>query len=227
MVSVIIPVYNESKTIVEIINRITVIDLDKDIVVVDDGSTDGTGELLKTINDPRIKVITHERNYGKGRAVRTGIKAADGGIILIQDADLEYDPGDYPKLIEPIVSGKADVVYGSRCYDRMTARDKIFNIFMFGRWFLTKAANILYGARITDEPCGYKVFRSEVLKSIPLTSDRFGFCPEVTAKLSRRGYKIHEVKVNYNPRRVWEGKKITLRDGIEAVCILLKYRFWT
>lgn len=228
MLSIIIPAYNEKSSIKEIINKVKAVMIQKEIIIVDDGSVDGTRQILKEIKDPEIKIILHERNYGKGYAVRTGIKAAAGDIIIIQDADLEYDPNDYEALIEPILSGKADVVYGSRWLNKHKFHDGPlpFNAFRFGRWLLTVLTNLLYGTRITDEPCCYKVFKANVIKNIPLVCERFEFCPEVTAKVSRRGYKIYEVPVNYYPRSFKEGKKIGYYDGLEALATLLKYRFW-
>lgn len=225
MLSVIIPVYNEKSTIKEIINRVKAVRILKEVILIDDGSTDGTREILKEIKDTEIKVVFHEKNYGKGYAVRTGIQAAIGGIIIIQDADLEYDPNDYVALVEPILSGKAEVVYGSRWLNQGLSKTP-FNLFRFGRWFLTVLTNLLYGTKITDGSCCYKVFKTEVIKSIPLTCERFEFCPEITARLSRRGYKICEVPVSYHPRTFKEGKKIKHRDGLEALVTLLKYRFW-
>lgn len=227
MLSVIIPVYNEKSTIREIIDRVKAVRIPKEIIVIDDGSTDGTRQMLEEIEDPEVKVVFHDKNYGKGYAVRTGIKSAIGDIIIIQDADLEYDPNDYAALIEPIISGEASVVYGSRWLrHKLGNRPWPFNLFRFGRWFLTALTNLLYGTKLTDEPCCYKVFKAEVIKNIPLTCKRFEFCPEITAKVSRKGYKIYEVPVNYYPRSFKEGKKIRYSDGLEALVALLKYRFW-
>lgn len=225
MLSVIIPVYNEKITIREIINRVKAVRIPKEIIVIDDGSTDGTRQILEEIKDPEVKVVFHEKNCGKGHAVRTGIGDAIGDIILIQDADLEYDPNDYTALIQPILSNKAEVVYGSR-WLKHGLNEAPLNLFRFARWILTLLTNLLYGIKITDEPCCYKVFKAEVIKDIPLTCERFEFCPEITAKLSRKGHKIHEVPVSYHPRTFEEGKKINYRDGIEAVFTLLRYRFW-
>ncbi|MBU1147871.1 MAG: glycosyltransferase family 2 protein [Candidatus Omnitrophica bacterium] len=225
MISVIIPAYNERDSIEEIISRVKEIGISKEIIIVDDGSTDGTRQVLEGMHDPEIKVLFHEKNYGKGHAIRTAIKAVTKDIVIIQDADLEYSPRDYPALIKPIVSNKAEVVYGSRWLKK--GLNKVpFNLFRFGRWLLTSLTNLLYGINITDEPCCYKVFKKEVIKSIPLECERFEFCPEITAKLARRGYKIYEVPVSYDPRGIEDGKKITYRDGLEAVATLLKYRFW-
>jgi len=225
MLSVIIPAYNEKSTIREIINRVKAVKILKEVIVIDDGSTDGTREILKEIKDPEIKVVFHEKNYGKSHAIRTGIEAAIGGIIIIQDADLEYDPNDYAALIEPILSGRAEVVYGSRWLNQGFSKTP-FNLFRFGRWFLTILTNLLYRTKITDEPCCYKVFKAEVIKNISLVCEGFEFCPEITAKVSRKGYKIYEVPVSYYPRSFEEGKKIKYSDGLEALVTLLKYRFW-
>lgn len=228
MLSIIIPAYNEKNSIIEIIDRVNAVMLNKEIIIVDDGSTDGTRQILKEIKNPKIKVMLHDRNYGKGYAVRTGIKAATGDIIIIQDADLEYDPNDYAALIEPILLGKAEVVYGSRWlkHPMFHGGSLPFNAFRLGRWLLTALTNLLYGTNITDEPCCYKVFKANVIKNIPLACKRFEFCPEITAKVSRRGYKICEIPVNYYPRTFKEGKKIGYYDGLEALVTLLKYRFW-
>lgn len=224
MLSVIIPVYNEKDTIIEIIDKVKEVRIPKEIIIVDDGSTDGTRQLLEKIDDPEIKVLFHEKNYGKGHAIRTGIKAVTKDIVIIQDADLEYNPREYPALLKPIVTNKAEVVYGSRWLKK--GLNKVpFNLFRFGRWFLTCLTNLLYGASITDEPCCYKVFKTEVLKGISLECEGFEFCPEVTAKVLKKGYKIYEVPISYSPRTLKEGKKIKYSDGVTAVFTLLKYRF--
>ena len=224
-VSIIVPVYNEKDTICEILKKIERVSLDKEILIVDDGSNDGTKELLKKIEIPNLTVLYNNTNYGKGYAIRKGIEHVKGDIVLIQDADLEYDPNDYHALIEPIISGNADVVYGSRWLEHGLNKTP-FNLFRFGRWFLTVLTNLLYGTTLTDEPCCYKVFKTEVIKNIPLVCEGFEFCPEITAKVSRKGYKIYEVPVNYYPRSFEDGKKITYKDGLEAVVTLLKYRLW-
>lgn len=220
-VSVIIPVYNERDTIAETIRRVRSSPVDKEIVVVDDASTDDTPSVLETLSGPDLKLIRQPANQGKGAAIRRALQEASGDIILIQDADLEYDPADYPKLIEPIESGEADVVYGTRApeFRGMRLPHRIFN------WSAARLANLLYRAGITDEATCYKVFRAEVLKSIPLTCRRFEFCPEVTAKVRKRGIRIHEVPVAYQARSVGAGKKIRWWDGVEALWTLIKYRF--
>ena len=223
--SVIIPVYNERATIREILNRVRAVDvgMEKEIIVVDDGSTDGTRELLRE-EEARgdILLVFHERNQGKGAAVRTGIERASGDIILIQDADLEYDPRDYPQLLQPLIEGKASVVYGSRF---LGPRKAMLFWHALGNKFLTLVTNILYDSILSDMETGYKAFRAEVIKGIPLRSRRFEFEPEVTAKILKRGHRIYEVPISYTGREYHEGKKITWRDGFIALWTLIKYRF--
>jgi glycosyltransferase involved in cell wall biosynthesis len=222
--SIIIPCYNEKNTILDILGKIEVVSLDKEIIIVDDCSTDGTREILKSLSlNAKAKVYFHDQNQGKGAAIRTGIKHVEGDIVIIQDADLEYDPNDYYELVKPIVEGKAEVVYGSRLLH------KGFSIsylrYYLGGLVLSWMTNLLYGIHITDEPTCYKVFKTEVLKGINLKCKRFEFCPEVTAKISKKKIKIYEVPISYDPRRLEEGKKIGWWDGVEAVWTLLKYRF--
>lgn len=222
--SVIIPVYNEEKTLEAIIDKIERVGIEKELIVVDDGSTDGTAEILDRLRlgGKDLKVVTHTANRGKGAAIRTGLKAASGDLIIIQDADLEYDPADYLKLIAPIAAGETQVVYGSRNLEPTAKGRKLYEL---GGIFLSKLANLLYGLHITDEPTCYKVFRAEVLKALDLKCERFEFCPEVTAKLAKKRYKIVEVPISYHPRSREEGKKLKLSDGLEAVWTLIKYRF--
>jgi len=222
--SVIVPVYNEIGTIREIIRRIEEVPIDKEILIVDDFSTDGSREYLKTIEGREgIRVFYHPRNMGKGSAIRTAIEKATGDVIIIQDADLEYDPSDYQKLIAPILEGKASVVYGSRYSN--PENDLPLTRFKIGVLLLTAMANLLYGAHITDEATCYKVFKADVIKRIPLRCRRFEFCPEVTAKVRKRGYRIEEVPISFKFRTVKEGKKIGWRDGLEAIAALIRYRF--
>lgn len=219
------PAYHEEKTIREIIKKVKAVKIPKEIIIVDDGSyKDKTREILKNIKDSEIKVFFNEKNVGKSYSVRRGINEASGDIIIIQDADLEYDPNDYYKLLHPITSGKAKVVYGSR-FPTKENRPSLFNKFFIGNRVLTFLSNLLYNAHITDEPTCYKVFDASVLKSLNLKSNRFEFCPEVTAKVRKKGYKIYEVPISYNPRSVKEGKKINWKDGVQAIWTLLKYRF--
>lgn len=224
--SIIIPVYNEENTIKQLLNLVKKVDIgkvEKEMVIIDDGSYDNTFEVLKNIND--IKLIRHTKNIGKGAAIRTGIKHATGDIILIQDADLEYDPNEYMALIKPIINGKAEVVYGSRRLKKENKKHSGFS-FYIGGVFLTWFTNLLYPSlHITDEPTCYKVFKADVIKNLNLKCKRFEFCPEVTAKIARKGIKIYEVPISYHPRSIKEGKKINWRDGIEAIWTLLKYKF--
>ncbi len=220
--SVIIPAFNEKNTIMEIIGRVLKTPFNKEVIVVDDGSTDGTAEILKRI-PPGVKVITHDRNLGKGRAVRSGLETASGDVIIIQDADLEYNPEEYPKLVAPIEEGFADVVYGSRNALGNNPRSSFG--FYFGGVLLSKITNLLYGAKLTDEATCYKVFRADIIKNLKLESKGFEFCPEVTGKLLRRGVHIREIPISYRPRRKAEGKKITWKDGLRAVYHLVKWRF--
>jgi len=224
--SIIIPVYNEKSTIKEIIHRIKNVPIDKEIIIADDCSTDGTREILRKLQSEEydkgeIKIIYHEKNMGKGWAIRTALKYVSGEIVIIQDADLEYEPEDYPRLIEPIVSGEASVVYGPRSLGKKIS----YLSFYLGGQFLSFLTNILYGSHITDEATCYKVFRADVIKGINLKCERFEFCPEVTAKLLKKGYKIYEVPIHYYPRSIKEGKKINWKDGLEAIWTLIKYRF--
>jgi glycosyltransferase involved in cell wall biosynthesis len=224
LLSVVIPVYNEVKTIAEIVRRVQATGLAYEILIVDDGSTDGTRDILRTLDSPpKIRVILHEKNQGKGAALRTGFQAAEGEIILVQDADLEYNPREYPALLEPIESGQADVVYGSRF---LGAKRRVTMFWhMVANNLLTLATNILYNSILSDMETGYKVFRADLLKSIPLRANRFDFEPEITAKVLKRHARVFEVPITFNPREYSEGKKIGLRDAFSAVWALLRYRF--
>ena len=221
--SIVIPVYNERSTIEELLKRVQAVPFDKEVVIVDDGSTDGTRELLAGLGaaDGRVRVILQDVNRGKGAALRRGFAEARGAIVLIQDADLEYDPADYPALLEPIERGVADVVFGSRFLGGP------HRVLLFwhsvGNWGLTTLSNMLTNLNLTDVWTCYKVFRAEVLTSFPLREDRFGFEAEVTAKVARGHWRIYEVPIAYHGRTYAEGKKITWKDGIRGVWCTLRY----
>ena len=224
------PVYNEREFIREILEKVRRVNLEKEIIVVDDASLDGTTEVLRamegseSMNNADIRIIYHSRNKGKGAAIRMALSYVTGDVVIVQDGDLEYDPEDYLKLIAPIIRGETDVVYGSRTLGK--GKRSYWRYYWGGR-FLSWLTNILYGAQITDEPTCYKVFRTEALKSLDLRCQRFEFCPEVTAKLCKRGYRIKEVPISYHPRKMEEGKKIRWIDGLIAILTLLKYRFFS
>lgn len=225
--SVIIPAYNEEKTILEVVERVkkAKISYAKEIIIVDDFSTDNTKNILKKIKYTSIKIFHHKKNMGKGAAIRTGLRNSTGEVILIQDADLEYNPDEYKNLLKPIMEGKAMVVYGSRLEAIRKNIKNMYKLHYIGNLFLTLATNLLYGAKISDMETGYKVFRKEVIKNIDLRANRFDFEPEITAKILKKGYKIYEVPISFAGRKFEEGKKITWVDGIKAVYYLVKYRF--
>ena len=222
--SVIIPVYNEVKTLGNILEKVRAVEVEKEIILVDDGSTDGSREILKNwqAEDSSLKVIFHQHNQGKAAALRTGFKEAAGDYVIVQDADLEYDPQDYLKLLGLVLEGKAKVVYGSRF---MGSYEDMATLHYWGNRFLTWMINLLYGARLTDAETCYKLIPTELIRSIPIRSDRFEFDTEITVKILKRGYKIVEVPISYAGRQFSEGKKITWRDGVSAFWYLLKYRF--
>ncbi len=250
LLSVIVPVYNEGVTIDEILRRVLHAPYDnKQLIVVDDGSTDRTAEVLaQWEGHPQVVLLQHSENRGKGAAIRTGLEHARGRFTLIQDADLEYDPADYPRLLEPLLSGKAAVVYGSRrlgqkvlgCNQspKQDVRQRVgvskwaqycrelVNPFYHGVTLLNIMVRLLYRVKITDEATCYKLFPTEVLRAMELECQRFEFCPEVTAKAARLGLRIVEVPIHYSPRSLREGKKIGWRDGWEAIIVLWKYRRW-
>lgn len=224
-VSIVIPCFNEIGTIETILNKVSGVplEIEKEIIVVDDFSTDGTREYLKTLEKKiSVKIILHPRNMGKGAALRSGFKVASGDIILIQDADLEYDPNEYPKLLKPILDGKADVVYGSRFAGGESHRVLYF-WHSLGNKFLTFLSNMFTNLNLTDMEVCYKVFRREILDKIELKENRFGFEPEFTAKISRLNCRIYEVGISYSGRTYAEGKKINWKDGIRAVYVILRY----
>ena len=220
--SVVIPVYNERKSLLEIIQRVQSVPIEKEIILVDDFSTDGTRELLRSLDPRKFKVLYHERNQGKGAALRTGFQQAAGQFVIVQDADLEYDPNDYPKLLQPILDGTADVVYGSRFSG---LRRNMTSLHTLGNLLLTWITNVFYRTSITDMETCYKLFRRETIQGIRIECNRFNFEPEVTAKILKRGLRIVEVPISYSGRSFSEGKKITWRDGFSAVWALIRYRF--
>ncbi|MBM3238575.1 glycosyltransferase family 2 protein [Candidatus Poribacteria bacterium] len=226
--SVVIPVYNEIDTIDEILKQVKEIDvgMDKEIVLIDDCSTDGTRERLREIEQEEaendVKVFYHEKNQGKGAALRTGFQNVTGDITLIQDADLEYNPKEYPKLLEPILEGRADVVYGSRFLGG-PHRVLFFWHYMANR-FLTFLSNMFTNLNLTDMETCYKVFKTSLLKEIPLKCDRFGFEPEITAKIAKRKYRIYETPISYSGRDYSEGKKINWKDGVAALYYIIRFQ---
>lgn len=229
LLSILMPVYNEASTIHEIISRVEAADLGqvrKELIIVDDGSKDGSREVLKKLAESsQHKIYFHGQNMGKGAALRTALHYATGDIVLIQDADLEYDPAEYAELIKPILEGRADVVYGSRLSGAKVSR--AFNFWHYiGNKMLTFITNLLYNAILSDMETCYKVFRADVIKSFLIKSNRFDFEPEITAKVLKRKYKLYEMPISYYGRDFAEGKKITWRDGFAAIWALVKYRFF-
>jgi glycosyltransferase involved in cell wall biosynthesis len=222
--SVIVPVYNERTTVAEVIRRIRAADvpLAVDVVVVNDGSSDGTDKVLAAIEDSTVKVMNHPDNRGKGAAIRTGLAEVRGDLVLIQDADLEYDPDDWPRLLDPILKGKTRVVYGSRFTGE---RMNMLPSHWVGNRILSLVTNVLYSSTLSDMETCYKVFDRKVIAGITIESDRFDFEPEITAKVLRRGHRIYEVPISYAGREIDEGKKITWRDGFGALKALVKFRF--
>ena len=224
--SIIIPVFNEYETICELIRRVDSVQLDKEIIIVDDGSTDGSRDLLnKYEGRDGFKVVYQSKNMGKGRSLRTGFEKAEGEIIIIQDADLEYNPKDYPILLEPILDGRADVVYGSRFLGG--PHRVLFFWHSLGNRFLTTLSNMFTNINLTDMETGYKVFRRSVLDSISLRCNRFGFEPEFTAKIARNKFIIYEVPISYAGRNYSAGKKINWKDGVAAIWFIVRFRFFS
>ena len=218
--SIIIPAYNEELTIKDIINKVKLNKIKKEIIVVDDCSEDSTSKILSKIKG--IKLIKHSSNQGKGAAIKSGLKEATGDIILIQDADLEYNPDEYKKLLEPFLKQNAKVVYGSR---RLQSNKSSAAIFSLGGLLATKLTNLLYNSNLTDLPTGYKVFKKELLESLNFKSNGFAFEPEITAKILKKNIKIHEVPISYNPRTIKQGKKVKLKDAIPYFWPIIKERF--
>ncbi len=223
--SVVVPVYNEKDTIAEVYRRIRAVDLDKEIILVDDCSTDGTREILQGLASGDTKVYFHDKNMGKGAALRTGFEKASGDILIIQDADLEYNPVEYPKLIRPILEGRADVVYGSRFAGGEEHRVLLF-WHLVGNKFLTLLSNMLTNVNLTDMETGYKAFRRDIYKKITIEENRFGFEPEVTAKVARLRARLFEVGISYAGGTYEEGKKIGWKDGISAIRCIIKYNLF-
>ncbi len=222
-VSVIIPVYNECATVEELIRRVQAVDVDKEIIVVDDCSTDGSREILKRFAERgEIRLVLLPRNSGKGAAVRAGLREVQGDVVIIQDADLEYDPEDYPVLLRPILTGKSKVVYGSRFLGEHKA---MYFWHSVGNRLLTLVTNILFDTTLSDMETCYKVFTADIARKLDLREPRWGFDPEITAKILRMGYRIYEVPISYAGREYHEGKKITWRDAITVILALLRYRF--
>ena len=224
LLSVVIPVFNERDTVEEIVRRVRATPHRKEIILVDDASTDGTTDILKKLESDEVHVFYHDRNQGKGAALRTGFQHVRGDIVLVQDADLEYDPADYPSLLQPILDGKADVVYGSRF---LGGPHRVLLFWhRLGNLVVTLLSNVLTNLDLTDMETGYKVFRREVVKDLPLKENRFGVEVELTQKVARRGWRIYEVPIAYYGRTYEEGKKIGLKDGLWALWCVLRYRLF-
>jgi glycosyltransferase involved in cell wall biosynthesis len=225
LISIIIPAFNEAETIEEIIEAVLASPFKKEILIIDDGSTDGTRNILEGINHPDIRIILHKQNQGKGRAIYTGIANAYGDVIIIQDADLEYDPAEYVTLLQPILSGKADVVYGSR-FGGHGAHRVLYFWHYLGNRFLTLLSNIFTDLNLTDMESCYKVFTKKAIEGIVIEENRFGFEPEITAKIAKRKLRIYEVPISYYGRTYEEGKKIGWKDGLWAIWCILKYNLF-
>ncbi|MBI3098925.1 MAG: glycosyltransferase family 2 protein [Planctomycetes bacterium] len=223
-VTFVVPVYNEVGTLLEVLHRLSALPLDKEIVVVDDGSTDGSRDLLRRIDDPAVRVLYHPGNRGKGASIRTGLSQARGRVIAVQDADLELDPREFLRLVPPVLAGNAAVVYGSRF---LRPRSDLPLLPLLANRVLTLVTNLLHGASITDMETCYKVFRAEVVRSLDLRCLRFEFEPEVTSKVLRAGYRIREMPIAYRPRSAEAGKKIGWRDAVTAIVWLVRCRFWS
>lgn len=222
--SVIVPVFNEERTIATILERVRAVPVRKEIIVVDDCSTDSTREILKVeAAHPDTRVFLHATNLGKGGAVRTGLERSSGDIVLIQDGDLEYDPRDYPALLKPILEGRAQAVYGSRFLGEHKA---MYFWHAVGNRFLTLVTNVLFDTTLSDMETCYKCFTGDIARSLDIQQMRWGIDPEITAKILRQGHRIYEVPIAYNGREFWEGKKISWKDGFVILWVLVRYRFW-
>jgi len=225
MISIIIPVFNERNYIETCLRAVFAAPYEKQVIVVDDASTDGTREeLIRIRDDFGFTLLLHERNKGKGTAIKTAQSCVVGNVVIIQDGDLEYDPMDYEIVLQPILDGKKKVVYGSRNLKKENKRYSA--LFYLGGRFVTAVTNLLYGLDLTDVNTCYKGFRADIFKAIPLSESRFNFCEEITAKLVRSGYEISEVPINYYPRTVEQGKKLGVKDGIRSILTLFRYRLW-
>ena len=224
--SIIMPVYNEEGTILKILEKVynTDVNMEKEIIIVDDYSTDRTRDILKKVNKNNTKIIYHEKNMGKCDAIKTGLKYSTGDLVIIQDADLEYDPQDYKKLLKPILKNEAEVVYGSRFLKKFKKDETFILSHYLGNKFLSVLTTILYKNKITDMETCYKLFKKDVIKNIKLESRKFGFEPEITAKVLKK-YKIKEVPISFYPRDFEHGKKINWKDGVQHIFYLIKYRF--
>jgi len=224
LLSIIIPAFNEAAFLPEVIRRVDETPYEKEIIIIDDGSTDGTREFLKGLSQDKARVIFHEKNMGKGAALKSGISLATGDIIIVQDADLEYDPKDYPTLLGPILDGKADVVYGSRFLGGP------HRVLLFwhsvGNALITLLSNIFTDLNLTDMETGYKAFSKKVLETITIESNRFGVEPEITAKVAKKGFRIYEVPISYSGRSYQDGKKITWKDGVKALFTIVKFNLF-
>lgn len=227
VLSIVIPVYNEKDLVIDLIKKVKSVDLGdirKEIIVIDDCSTDGTTDILKNEAENLVdKLLFHEVNQGKGAALRTGFKQATGNVVIVQDADFEYDPNEYPRVINPIFENKADVVYGSRFLNQREVRGYKQNV--LANKLLTNLSNCMTGYKITDMETCYKAFKSEIIKSVDIKENRFGFEPEITAKIAKKKVKLIEVPISYYPRTKEEGKKINIKDGFRAIYCIAKYRF--
>ncbi|MCZ6695491.1 MAG: glycosyltransferase family 2 protein [Acidobacteria bacterium] len=222
--SIVIPAYNEAATLEEVLRRVRATPFEKEILVVDDASTDGTADLVLRHQAPDLILLQHPHNRGKGAALRTGFERATGDIVVVQDADLEYDPADYGRLLKPILDGRADVVFGSRFGGE--SHRVLFYWHYLGNRFLTTLSNMFTNLNLTDMETGYKAFRIDVLRDLKLRSNRFGFEPEITAKVARMGCRVYEVAISYHGRGYDAGKKITWRDGLAAIGCIIRYRFF-